>query len=79
MAAEEQKDEATSAAKMLEELKIENAKMLEEHKRAIEAKYESQMQEILHKLAPPPRGSPSKLGPASNLLETLNLDRSEPL
>ncbi len=75
MAAEEQKDEATSAAKMLEELKIENAKMLEEHKRAIEAKYESQMQEILHKLAPPPRGSPSKLGPASNLLETLKQSR----
>ena len=75
MAAEEKKDEAISAAKMLEELKLENEKLLENHKRAIEAEYEAKMQEFLQKLAPPPRGSPSKLGQASNVLEALKQSR----
>ena len=66
-------DEPLSAAKMLEELKLENAKILEEHKRAIEDKYEAQMQDFLQKLAPPPRGSPSKQ--AQNVMEALKQSR----
>ena len=73
---EEIKDDGTSisAAKMLEELKRENAKMMDEHKRAIEAKYEAQMQEFLQKLAPPPRGS-TRSKQATNVLEALKNSR----
>ena len=58
MSAEEVKEgsvESITAAKLLEDLKRENERILEEHKREIEAKYESQMQDFLRRLAPPPR------------------------
>jgi hypothetical protein len=76
---EEVKEEPLTAAKMLEELKRENGRILQEHKREIEAQYERQMQEFLQRLAPPPRnttgpGSP-QLMQATNVLEALKGQR----